>query len=156
MIDWIFGNAQTVVALLELGVIAIGGFFIFTGAIGGKAKEIHGESDNIQQTLINNYRTLIDDQNKRIADLSAKEIAAGREISHLQGQVKTLEAILQGKDPAMQDFLKAAPRLLEVAEENNQLGRTTNASVAKLADAVTELVHTLSEGSRLAPQLVID
>lgn len=143
MIGWFFNNAQTLMAIVEFFVIAVGGFFIFTGVIGGKSKEIHQESDGVQQTLINNYRTLIEDQNKKIQDLTTNEILAGREISHLQGQVKTLTEILQGKDPKMQVFLTAAPHLVEIAEENNKLAKETAQSMKMLVDTMERFINNL-------------
>lgn len=156
MIEWIFNNAQTLIATMEFVVVAVFGFLFLTGSIGGKAKEIQHESDGIQQTLINNYRTLIDDQTKKLQALNEENIQSGKDIAHLQGQVKTLTEILQGKDPAMQSFLKSAPRLVEIAEENNTLAKHTDESLGKLADAITALVHNLDQGPKPAPQLVID
>lgn len=143
MLTALFNNLQGVAAAVELGIIAVGGVLVFTGAIGGKAREIKDESDAVAQRLIENYKLTVDNQDKKIRELTDREIVSGKAIAHLEGQVKTLTEILQGKDPKMQSFLNNAPGLLDLAKETSEATKQQAVSLAALTSAIEKLINNL-------------
>ncbi len=132
--------STSLLPLLNLaGWIVAGAIGVF-GVFNGQWRQRRAEDDSTATNLINNLRTTTELQEKEIVALRAKEVEQGREIAHLQGQVKILSEVMQGRDPAMQKFLTDAPTLMTIAKENNGLAKETAHALNGLADAITAFV----------------
>jgi uncharacterized coiled-coil protein SlyX len=129
----------------------IAGVFGIIGLFDRSARARRQEDDATASNLITNLRTTTDLQEKEIGVLRAKEIEQGKEIAHLQGQVKTLSEIMQGRDPSMQSFFKEAPELLVMVKENNQSAKESAAAIVSLTNALTKLVITMTPSEAKGP-----
>lgn len=124
------------------GAAIVGGLAVF-GLFNTTSRNRRADDDQTATNLINNLKTTTELQEKEITTLRGKEVEQGREIAHLQGQVKTLTEILQGKDPAMTAFLTSAPELTRIAKENNALAKATAQSVADLSNSMQQFLVKL-------------
>lgn len=129
---------------IELGAAAIVGGLAVFGLFNRTQQQNQASNNAVAQNLIDNYKLTVDEQDKKLKTSAEREIEQGKEIAHLQGQVKTLTEILQGKDPAMSSFLKNAPELARIADENNKLARETSQNVATLVTSMQALVQALT------------
>lgn len=138
--------------LIAGGGYVIAGILVVLGMFGMQVRARRAENDNVTQNLIDNYKATVEEQDKKLKASMEREIQQGKDLAHLQGQVKILSEILQGRDPAMQKFLAEAPELARVATENNRIAKETAAMVADIANkkmdgmigAVERLVELLT------------
>lgn len=122
----------------------IAGLLAIVGIFNYQSKQRRVDDDTTANNLINNLKSTTELQEKEINTLRGKEIEQGKEIAHLQGQVKVLSDILQGRDPAMQEFLKHAPELVTIARENNGLAKANSEAMTNLTKAITGLVTSMT------------
>ena len=142
-----FSPEITISAALSIGGYVIAGILFVLGLFNKQAASRRVADDTISTNLITNLQTTCNLQEKEITTLREKEVEQGKEIAHLQGQVKTLSDLMQGRDPAMQSFLGGAPELMRIAAENNKLALATSQSVKDLTGAVHALVGLLTPKS---------
>lgn len=160
MLDWILQNGTT---LLAFGGYAMFGIFAAFGYFNRQDTTRTKESDQLADTLIKRLQQTVDQQAKDLArmdtdmkahtekrDVEIKKLQG--DLSHLTGRNSVLEDLFKGRDPGMQMFLKEAPELIRVAQENNVLGKSTAVSVKIMADAMTTLIEHLGAPTP-APQL---
>lgn len=134
----------TILNGLELSGWVVAGGLAVVGVFNKQRRTTRAEDDTVASNLIKNLTTTTELQEKEILVLRAREIEQGKDIAHMQGQIKVLTEILQGRDPAMQQFLENAPQLQRIADENNQLAKETAKRVADLAEkSITDLANSV-------------
>ena len=121
----------------------IAGILAIVGMFNLQWRARRADDDKTASNLIANLKTTTELQEKEITVLRGKEIEQGREIAHLQGQVKVLTEVLQGRDPAMKAFLDRAPELMTIAHENNGLAKANADAITNLTKAITGLIEKL-------------
>lgn len=134
--------------LTIIGWVIVGGLALY-GVFNTQQKAREKESDQTAANLINNLKTTVDVQEKEILRLRDKEVTQGKEIAHLSGQLAMLERVVQGRDPAMQQFLKDAPALFQIARENNGLAKANSEAVTALTNSITILVESLHHNDHI-------
>lgn len=122
-------------------IITFGGYVIAVGfgvasLWNRQTKERNAESDRVASELIENLQRTSNLQKEELLALRSKEIDQGKEIAHLQGQVKVLSDLFQGRDPAMIQFFKEAPDLIVSTRANSN-------AVSDLTKAITELITSM-------------
>ena len=131
-------------ALTFIGWMIAGALGIY-GVFNRQRKDRQREDDQTATNLITNLKTTTELQEKELIQLRSKEVEQGKQIAHLQGQVKVLSEILQGRDPSMQEFLKRAPDLIVMAKENNGLAKENSQAIVNLTKSITSLVDQMSK-----------
>jgi len=130
---------------LTFGGYVIAGGFAVSGFFNRQQRSRRADNDLTATNLINNLKTTTEVQEKEIDLLRAKEIDQGKQIANMQGQIKVLSDILQGRDPAMQKFLSDAPEVARLAAENILIAKNTASIVADLAEKrMTELTNSIN------------
>lgn len=129
--------------IITVGGWTIAGGLALYGVFNTQQRAREKESDQTASNLITNLRTTVDLQEKELTRLRDKETAQGKEIAHLSGQLAMLERVVQGRDPAMQAFLKDAPGLFQIARENNGLAKANSEAITALTSSITLLVEAL-------------
>lgn len=129
-------------ALSSSSVFAIAGW-IAAGALAligyfdRQRRVRRADDDQVASNLITNLKTTADLQEKELVALRGKEVEQGKEIAHLQGQVKVLAEILQGRDPDTKAILGQIPDIAKIAKHNGEaiekLTNTMNQFMEKLA-----------------------
>lgn len=133
----------TLVAIvLGISGYVVAGVLYVIGLFDKQRQDRIRADDTTATNLINNLRATTELQEKEIGQLRAEKIEQGREIAHLQGQIKTLTEVMQGRDPAMQSFLRDAPSLMQIVRENNDLSKTSAEALTKLTTAMTAFLKT--------------
>lgn len=87
------------------GWVLAGGLGLY-GIFNRQRKQTKQEDDQVAANLITNLKSTADLQKEEITTLRAKEVEQGKEIAHLQGQVKVLSEIFQNRNPEMTEFMK--------------------------------------------------
>lgn len=134
--NFLLSNAQNAESALIIAGAVIAGFFYFYGSFGKNKQELSQENMATAQNLIENYKQTIEVQNGKIKDLSTKEIDQGKQIAHLEGQVKVLTDMVALRDPATLEVFKAAPAIFEIARDNNLVARANGAAIEKLTQTL--------------------
>jgi uncharacterized coiled-coil protein SlyX len=124
------------------GYIMAGGFAI-VGAFNMQRQKQRNDNDVASSNLINKLKITVDLQEKEITSLHLKEVDQGKEIAHLQGQVKVLADILQGRDPQQVEIFKQAPAIFEIARENNRMSRANNEAITTLTEKISNLIESI-------------
>lgn len=143
MLNWILSNAQGLVAIIEVLGFAGLGVLVLTGSFSGEAKRMQGESDRVAQDLISNYRITIEEQEKKISGLLVKEVEQGKQIAHLEGQLKVLADMVALRDPQTASVFSEAPEIFKLARENNQYSKANNAAIERLTNTIEEFINRL-------------
>lgn len=133
-----------ITTIVSFGGYIISGILAVIGIFNYQARSRRQEDDLTATNLINNLKTTTELQERELVSLRLKEVEQGKEIAHLQGQVKVLSDIFQGRDPAVQAFIAKAPELLAIANENNGYAKKNFEATSKLTDAITELVKQMA------------
>lgn len=128
----------------ELLAAAAAGALAVFGVFNTTMRARRREDDQTASNLIQNLKTTTELQDKEITRLRDKETQQGKEIAHLQGQLKVLTEIMQGRDPQMQQFLKSAPELIEIARENNGLAKEQSKAMTELTTSIAALVAAIT------------
>jgi uncharacterized coiled-coil protein SlyX len=134
---------QIIVTILEVGGWVLAGALGLVGVFDSSSRKRRKEDDDTASNLITNLRTTTDLQEKELTALRLREVDQGRDIAHLQGQVKVLTEILQGRDPAMKAFLDHAPLLIDIAKENNGLAKEQAKATTELTNSLTALIQAM-------------
>lgn len=129
-------------AISQSGVLALAGWGLagvlaLIGYFDRQRRARKVEDDQVAANLINNLTATSKLQADEIISLRAKEVDQGKSIAHLEGQVKVLTDILQGRDPKTQDLLNQIPEIKKVAVHNAEL-------TEKLTEAMTSFIEKLS------------
>lgn len=130
--------------LFTIGGWVIAGCLGIVGMFSIQNRQRRQADDSVSTNLIQNLRTTADMQEKEIMRLRDKEVAYGKDVAHLQGQLKMLTEIMQGRDPAMQAFLKTAPDLIAIVRENNTLAKEQQVAMTDLTKKLGQLVTILT------------
>lgn len=125
------------------GYILAGGLFIL-GLFGMGARQKRGDDDKLTQNLISNYRLTVEQQEKQIRELSEKEVAQGKQIAHLEGQVKVLSDMVALRDPETQRVFKEAPAAFATARETHEMSKANGQKIDKLTETLTTFMQTLT------------
>lgn len=143
MQGWILANGLTV---LGLGGYAVFGVMTFTGFF-KKDDSRRKESDTIADTLISRLQAQVTQMQKDMdehAVMRDTEIKTLRsQVDHLSGRNSVLEDLFKGRDPAMQVFFKDAPKLFDIAHENNGLAKENAQAIQNLTGTMAKFVDTL-------------
>lgn len=134
---------MTLTALATAAGWILAGILAVIGVLDRATRQRRKEDDETASNLIQNLKTKTELQEKEIETLRNKEVSQGKEIAHLQGQLKMLSEIMQGRDPAMQSFLKDAPVLMTIARENNGLAKESSEAITRLADTMTDFIAAM-------------
>lgn len=119
----------------------VAGVFVFMGFFGQNSKQRKEESDKLADGLIQRLKETVDQQGKDNLALSAKLDQTTKELHIMQGRNSVLEGLFNGSENSIMAFLKQAPELLQVAQQNHELAQSTNAAIGRLAEAMTSLVE---------------
>lgn len=149
MFNWISQNGLT---FLAFGGYIVAGVLVVLGYLGMGSRDRRKDDDTVATNLINNLQKTVDLQEKTIKATSDKLDQTTKELHQMQGRNSVLEGLFNGNENSILSFLKAAPRLISVAEENNTLAKATNASVGQMAQALTSLMQHL-DTTKSVPQL---
>lgn len=129
--QFLLSNAQNIESAIIIAGAIIGGFFALYGSWGKSRQDLQTESDAVSQGLLTNYKETINVQEGKIKDLSTKEVEQGKEIAHLQGQVKVLTDMVALRDPGTKKVFEDAPAAF--------------AAIALQGQAIEKLTSTLEE-----------
>lgn len=151
--------------IFTLGNLATFGGYVIAGALAiygiafGQYRTRRGDNDQITQNLINNYKLTVENQEKKIKELSEKEIQQGKDLAHLQGQIKVLQDIVTLRDPETLKVFKEAPAVFAIARATNEISKENGQKIDVLTDSLASFMDAL----RLAlphvvpaPQLGLD
>jgi len=127
---------MTLTVLLTLGGWVIAGVLAFVGILDRATRQRRKEDDNTASNLIQNLKTTTELQEKEIVTLRSKEVEQGKEIAHMQGQMKVLSEILQGRDPDMQAHMELGKHNAEVLA---LLAQTMNTFIETLQPIIIHL-----------------
>ena len=132
----------------------LAGAFALLGMFNSKQRERRRDDDITAANLINTLKTTVDIQEKAIAkmrtdmeehtrqrDVEIKELRD--KVHNLSGRNGVLEDLFKGRDPGMQNFLKEAPMLMDIARENNGLAKETSKALVNLTNTIEHLVSRL-------------
>jgi uncharacterized coiled-coil protein SlyX len=122
---------------LVAGILAIAGIFNM------QRQKQRADNDQTAANLINNLKITVDLQEKELVSLRLREVDQGKQIAHLQGQVKVLSDILQGRDPQQMEVFKQAPAIFDIARENNKMSRANNEAITKLTETISIFIESL-------------
>lgn len=127
----------TLLNMFELAGWLVAGIIGFIGIFNKQRQTRRVEDDQVANNLIANLRTTTDLQEKELEKLRTKEVENGKEIAHLQGQVKVLSEILQGRDPATKEIMSQIPEIYKIGTHNGE-------SIEKLTTTMTEFMKQLT------------
>lgn len=133
-------GAVGVLAIVGWGVT---GFLVVTGIFGSKYTDRRKESDRLADDLINRLKETVEQQSKDIAELKTQMSTQRAELDHVKGRNSVLEDLFKGRDPGMQQFLKDAPMLMEIAHANNALAKENSEAVSHLTDTLSTFFERL-------------
>ena len=136
-------SLDVILAILGLGGYVFAGIFAFRGQWDKKTKEKQEEDRKLSDNLIQRLQQTVDQQVKDMDEMKRQMASQRDEIKHFQGRNAVLEELFKGRDPAMQNFLKDAPNLMDIARENNGLARENMQGLKKLEDTLAKFVNTL-------------
>lgn len=120
---------MTLTAIATAAGWILAGILAVIGVFDRATRQQRKDDDDTASNLIQNLKTTTELQEKEITTLRAKEVEQGKEIAHLQGQMKVLSEILQGRDPDMQEHI--------------ELGRNNAEVLANLAQTMSTFIETL-------------
>jgi uncharacterized coiled-coil protein SlyX len=127
----------TILNIIELAGWVVAGALALFGVYNRQKKSRETEDDRVASNLIANLRATTDLQEKELEKLRAKEVEQGKQIAHLEGQVKVLSEILQGRDPATKDIMSKIPEIYKVGVHNTE-------SIEKLTKTMSEFMEKLT------------
>ena len=133
-------GAVGILAIVGWGVT---GFLVVTGIFGSKYTDRRKESDRLADDLINRLKETVEQQSKDIAELKTQMSTQRAELDHVKGRNSVLEDLFKGRDPGMQQFLKDAPMLMEIAHANNALAKENSEAVSHLTDTLSTFFERL-------------
>lgn len=137
-------DLSTVASVIDivavLGAAAAAAWYAFSGQRGSQ----RAADDVVASNLIQNLKTTTDIQEKTISDLSIKLDNTTKDLHLMQGRNTVLETLFNGSEGSIMAFLKMAPDLQRIADENNKLAKETNANVQALTASVDKLVNALT------------
>lgn len=122
---------------IAAGLVALIGIFNI------QSRNRRRDDDATATSLINNLKTTVELQAKTIERLEKNQNEMAGTLKHLEGRNKVLEELFKGRDPQMQEFLKGAPQLMEMARQTNEFTKTTAEGLTKLETALTTFVATI-------------
>lgn len=152
MTNWILQNLFSVIGLSGYALV---GFFAMMGYFKKNiVDERQNEADKVGDVLINRLKDTVDQQEKTITKMLSdmkehtekrdKEMSLMRDDLHkMKGRNELLEELFKGRDPAMQDFLKNAPMLVQIVKENNGLAKDSSEALTHLTDTIASFVNSL-------------
>lgn len=150
----VFTQFQGLGAFFTIGGWVVAGIFVVLGFFGRGEASRRAENDKLADSVISRQKEDNEQKGKQIAALTIDLEQTKKDLHQLQGRNTLLEELFKGRDPAMQTFLATAPRLIQIAEDNNNLAKATNASVGQMATALTELMTRLAQPEP-SPQLTM-
>lgn len=125
-------------AAVVVGGIAVLGFFNTT------MRQRRGEDDSVATNLINNLKLTVDQQKEALAATSTKLDETTKQLHLMQGRNSVLESLFNGSEGSILAFLKQAPELQRIADENNNLAKATRDEVRALTSSIDRLVAVLT------------
>lgn len=146
--------------ILTISGWAVAGIFVIIGFFGQGNKTRKEESDKLADGLINRLQQTVEQQTKDIFKMQQDMVENTKnrdeeirklsdDLKHMQGRNAVLEDLFKGRDPAMQVFLKDAPHLFEITEQNNNFAKVTHDAITELAKAMKDLVERI-DGNHLS------
>lgn len=133
----------TIGNFVMFGGYVIAGMLMILGMFGMQVRQRRDDGEKLTQNLISNYRLTVEQQEQKIKDLNEKEVAQGKEIAHLQGQVKVLTDILQGRDPEQMAVFRDLPQAIVVAKDSNAQSHKNGAAIERLTETFEKFINTL-------------
>lgn len=116
----------------------IAGALGLAGVFNMQRQQRRRDDDQTASNLITNLKTTADLQDKELVSLRTKEVEQGKEIAHLQGQIKVLTDILQGRDPKTLATLEQIPLIYTAAMKNGE-------SIEKLTRAMADFMASFQK-----------
>lgn len=144
----------TILSILGFAGYVVAGIFAFRGQWDTASKTKQSEERQLSDDLIKRLQQTVDQQAKdlekmrddmkehtRVRDLEVKDLRD--KVKHLEGRNGVLEDLFRGRDPAMQTFLRDAPKLIEIAHANNALAKENSDALTHLTTTIASFVDTL-------------
>lgn len=128
---------------LEAAGWVVAGILVVIGLFNRQTKQNRKDDDETASNLISNLKTTVDLQEKTINSLNAKMEITNKELHQMQGRNSVLESLFNGNENSILAFLKQAPKLLEIAEDNNKLTKENFTATTNLTTAIAELVKKM-------------
>lgn len=148
-------DIATIAAILDIvAVIGAAGAAAWY-AFNNQKSTLRAADDTVSSNLIQNLKTTTDLQEKTIGQLSLKLDTTTKELHQMQGRNEMLEKLFNGSEGSILAFLKEAPKLVRIADENNALAKSTNDEIKHLTTELRALVGALS-GLDLKPAAQLD
>lgn len=148
-------DINTVLSLLGLGGYIIGGVFALRGQWDKASKAKDAQADELGDKLIQRLQQTVDQYGKDNAALAQKLDQTTKELHQMQGRNQVLEELFNGSESSIMAFLKQAPKLMQIADENNNLAKDTNTAIehmaatfAKFIDNLQPILIHIEEGTR--------
>lgn len=132
-----------VLTILSWAGWIIAGALGLVGLFDKQRRNNEADDDKTASNLINNLRTTTELQEKELVSLRSKEVEQGKQIAHLEGQVKVLSEIFQGRDPATQAFLKEIPALVLGIKESNGMAKEQGKAIELLTNTMSSFLTTI-------------
>lgn len=140
-------SLQNIAAIGELiTVIVVAGSAAWYAFFSQKRSQ-QATDDDVATKLINNLKLTVDQQEKTIGGLTTKLDTTTKELHQMQGRNTVLEQLFNGSEGSILSFLKEAPKLTLIAEENNALAKETSNDIKSLIASIDRLVTVLAPKS---------
>lgn len=125
------------------GVLGVYGLFNM------QARSRRADDDSVSANLINNLKSTVDQMKEQNAIQAVKLEQTTKELHQMQGRNTVLEQLFNGQEGSIMAFLKQAPALVKITEENNAMAKRNADDIGKLTKAVELLVGVLKPGSSI-------
>lgn len=140
-------DLQNIAAIGELITLIVVAGSAAWYAFFNQRKSQQATDDDIASKLINNLKLTVDQQEKTIGGLTTKLDTTTKELHQMQGRNTVLEQLFNGSEGSILSFLKEAPKLTLIAEENNALAKKTSNDIKSLIASIDRLVTVLAPKS---------
>lgn len=139
-----FSHLPTYIELA--GAAIVGGLAVF-GLFNTTMRGRRSEDSSVATNLINNLQTSLNLTESNLKATNVKLEQTTKELHQMQGRNQVLEALFNGQEGSIMAFLKQAPVLVRIAEENNAMAKQNTKDISDLTSSIKLLVGAMQPGS---------
>lgn len=134
----------TVLTILNLIALVVGGATAAWFAFFNQRGTQRASDDAVASNLISNLQSSLTLTENTLKATNDKLDKTTMELHQMQGRNTVLEQLFNGSEGSILSFLKQAPELMRIANENHQLAKSNSEDLGKLTAAINLLVTAMT------------